>query len=173
MWVIWALWILILPLNWLLAAAGAACLHEIFHLAAVYLFGGSVRRIRVCPSGAVIEAEGICGGGELCAVLAGPLGSLLLVSLIRRNPVLGLCGLVQGCFNLLPLYPMDGGRILRLLLERTVPDRADRIARGIEGIALFLVTCLAAWAAIRFSPAIWLMIPLNLAAAGEKLRKRP
>ncbi len=115
-WVIWALWLLLLPFSWLLCALTAALVHEAFHIAAVILAGGSVRRICVGCFGARIEAEGTPGSREALCILAGPFGSLLLVCLIRRFPVLGLCGLIQGGFNLLPICPLDGGRALQSLI---------------------------------------------------------
>ena len=52
---------------------------------------------------------------EVSCPSAGPLVSLTLCLLSRWMPILGLCALVQGLFNLLPVYPMDGGRILQAI----------------------------------------------------------
>ncbi len=114
----WALLLLVLPLKWLLAAAAAAAFHELCHGAAVYALGGQVRDLTIGPFGAVMAVEGISGYREALCALAGPLGSLFLLIGIRYFPMLGLCGLVQGCFNLLPVYPLDGGRILRVILRK-------------------------------------------------------
>ena len=116
-WFLGALLILVLPLKWLVAATAAACIHELFHLAAILLQGGRIRRIIVRPLGAVIEAERIGGLREAVCALAGPLGSLLPVLMIHRFPLIGLCALVQGVFNLLPVYPMDGGRALLRMVD--------------------------------------------------------
>lgn len=51
----------------------------------------------------------------ICA-LSGPLGGLLLTLTIGYLPRLALCALVQSIFNLLPFYPLDGGRALRAML---------------------------------------------------------
>lgn len=115
-WILWALWILLIPAPWLLGAVAAACVHELCHIGAVCFFSGKVRRIAIGPFGAKIHAEGISGIQEAVCALAGPAGSFLCVGLIRIFPVFSLCALVQGLFNLLPVYPMDGGRALSCLI---------------------------------------------------------
>ena len=116
-WILWAIWILLFPAQWLFGAAAAACVHETGHILAVLLLGGNVQRIDIGPFGAKIHAVGIEGVREALCALAGPAGSFLCLLLIRKLPVLGLCALVQGCFNLLPVYPLDGGRVLSCLLK--------------------------------------------------------
>ena len=120
-WILWAVWILLIPAPWLLGAVAAACVHEMGHILAVLLLGGSVHRIVIGPFGAKIHAAGIDGYREAFCALAGPLGSFLCLLVIRRFPVLGLCALVQGSFNLLPIYPLDGGRALSCLPRRKKP----------------------------------------------------
>ncbi len=127
-WVIWAMWILLLPLNWLAAVMIAALFHELAHICAVYLLGGFVRRIILTPMGARIETENIFGLYEAICALAGPAANFAMVSMIHKYPIFGLCALVQGLFNLLPVYPLDGGRALRRILEWMLPQEYSRVA---------------------------------------------
>ena len=110
-----AMLILLLPLRWVFAAIFAAAFHEACHVLAVYLCGGTVRRICVGNRGAVIRADALPTGKELICILAGPIGSLLLVLFVRWIPRIALCGLFHAFYNLLPIYPLDGGRALRCI----------------------------------------------------------
>lgn len=122
-----ALLLLVLPIRWLVAAVLAAAFHEGCHMAAVYLLGGRCEGIRLSARGARMEASLSGFRRELLAVLAGPAGSLLLLSLYRVLPRVAVCAAVQGFYNLLPIEPLDGGRALRLCLEHWCQHRAEKI----------------------------------------------
>ena len=116
-WLMWALWILLIPARWLMGAVAAALIHELCHIAAICLLGGRVQAVVIGPFGAKIHIKDIDGTREALCALAGPAGSFLCLMFLRQFPVFGLCGLVQGIFNLLPVYPLDGGRALSCLLK--------------------------------------------------------
>ena len=116
---IWlALGLLFLPFSWLIAAILAACFHELCHVAAGKLCGVSFGRVTVGTGGAVMELQNPTRWEELAIAVSGPCGSLLLVLLMEKWPQLAICGLVQGLFNLLPVYPLDGGRMACCLLGK-------------------------------------------------------
>lgn len=109
--------ILLLPFRFLMAALAAATIHELCHLCVLALCSVPVLRIRIGPFGAVIRSGCLTPIQELVCAAAGPVGSILLLVTAEVFPLLAFCGLIQGIFNLLPVYPMDGGRILRILLS--------------------------------------------------------
>lgn len=146
--VIGAVALLVLPLRWILAVGTAAAVHELCHLAALYLCGVKVHEIRLGSCGAVIETEPVSPGRELICALAGPVGSLALLA-FPIFPVLSVAGLAQGCFNLLPIYPMDGGRALRCLLCLTCPKQTDRVVSVVERAAVMLLAGGGFWIAWR------------------------
>ena len=133
-----ALTLLVLPLPWVAAAALAAAVHELCHYLAIAALGGQVGRIAVGSGGAAMELGCLSPVRELLAAAAGPVGSLSLMLMGRFFPRLALCGLVQGLFNLLPIYPLDGGRILRRALELALPDRAAAAITCWTGFAFAL-----------------------------------
>lgn len=159
---IWlALLILLLPLPWLAAAFAAALFHEGCHLLAIRVLGGRVLGIRAGIGGAVIEAALPGEGRELLCALAGPMGSFLLLFFSHLFPRLALCGLVQGAFNLLPVYPLDGGRALRCGLGLAKPELPEKAERKIEGTVSVCLMIAAGAAALRLSLGI---LPIVLAA---------
>ena len=114
--ILWAFLLLVLPLRLMAASVTAALIHEFCHWLAICLCGERPDCVTIGAGGMVMETPPMEPGRELCCALAGPAGSFLLVLLYRLFPLLSLCALVQGCFNLLPVYPLDGGRALRCIV---------------------------------------------------------
>lgn len=127
--------LLILPVKWILGAFLAAAFHELCHIALIFALGGTVRRISIRPAGAEICVDPMTKGKELLCAAAGPAGSLLMCSFGHWFPELALCGFIQGIFNLLPIYPLDGGRIVRCLIAFFSPERAERITTRLSAVA--------------------------------------
>ncbi len=134
---------------------GFSLLHEWGHLLAIRALGGRVRDFRGQGQGFGLSAEGLSYQGELLAAAAGPLTSLLLgavfgsLALWRGSKSLWFCALANGALagmNLLPIMPLDGGRILRAFLAmHCQPHRARMIGNGAAIICLLPLLGLAFW----------------------------
>lgn len=132
-----ALAVLVLPLRWLGAVILAAVTHEACHWAAVRLCGGQVSRLSAGVMGAEMAVIGLNTWQELFCALAGPAGGLVLLSLSRFLPRTALCAGFQSLYNLLPVYPLDGGRALRCLCELILPGRAgEKVCETVHVICL-------------------------------------
>ena len=125
-------------------------LHELSHSYIAKRYGIKIKRIVLIPIGGVSEMEEIPKdpSQELRIALAGPLANLIIalisffILIIFRaslsSVLLGalyyfiVVNLLLGLFNLLPAFPMDGGRILRAFLAKRMSFvRATRLAATI------------------------------------------
>lgn len=97
----------------------AAALHELGHCLALRLLGIRVRGLTLGGEGGVLCADLTGELREAWAVFAGPGMNLLLYACFRcLQPEFSLCNLLLAAYNLLPVYPLDGGRLCRLILPR-------------------------------------------------------
>lgn len=130
-----------------------AALHEIGHILPARAFGAVVTYVRISGMGAFVHVEsakGITPRQDFLIAVGGPLVSALLsvvlcaiawplwqaqglVVLIQRNApalLVTLAGtnILLTIFNLLPVFPMDGGRALNALLAFYLrPARAGQM----------------------------------------------
>ncbi len=153
--------LLILPLRWILAALTAGLFHELCHGLAVALCGGEISQLRLGRSGAVLEINELPPKKEWLCAMAGPLGSGLLILLFPYFPRVAFCAMVHCAYNLLPIYPLDGGRALRCALSKCTDRTKIRICSILETGTLILLTLCALYLFIFKELGI-----LPLAAAG-------
>lgn len=169
-----ALMLLVLPLKWILAAVMAALVHEGFHVLAIYLCGGRLRSFRIGNGGAVLETEPLTRGKELFCALAGPVGGLLLLLIARQIPRIALCATIQSLYNLLPVYPLDGGRVLRCATERWLGDTgAQRVCLWSERVFYAAVVALGLYGTFCLGLGLLPLIPAVFLLMRIKSRKIP
>ena len=112
-WLVLALMLLLFPLKFLAGVLIAALVHECGHLLAIRLTGGQVLSLRLRAGGAEIETAPMKPGKEALCAIAGPAAGALTIFAWQWFPELAVAGLVQTVFNLIPVYPLDGGRLVR------------------------------------------------------------
>jgi Zn-dependent protease len=147
------------------AVFGCIVLHEIGHALAARAYGVGTRDITLYPIGGVASLERMPEkpGREIAIALAGPAVNLAIAVALFLGLYAGFellpgssatdpieqfairvlqANLFLGAFNLLPAFPMDGGRVLRALLAlRMSRLRATAVAAGVGTIVagIFLV----------------------------------
>jgi Zn-dependent protease len=146
----------------LLAAFGCVVLHELGHALTARQFGIGTRGITLLPIGGVASLERMPRQPlqELCIAVAGPLVNVAIAAALFfiSAPLAAFSAtdlLVPGSlnwlnqlfwinavlvlFNMLPAFPMDGGRVLRSVLAMVVSHvQATRIAAGVGKIMAVL-----------------------------------
>ena len=142
---------------------GCVVLHELGHALAARHYGSRASRILLLPIGGMAQFDSLPRQprSELIIALAGPAVNYVLIGVLvlgfgwpaslaevgvptrlaEVSSALLLINLAMGLFNLLPAFPMDGGRVLRALLAmRFGHARATRwAARSGQAIALLCV----------------------------------
>lgn len=140
--------------GFVLAIFGCVVVHELGHALAARKYGVETADITLLPIGGIARLQRIPDqpAQEFVIALAGPTVNLaivvgLLIGGIRLPgaiddpqhlvagdflPKLLEVNMFLALFNLLPAFPMDGGRVLRALLAMTLPyARATRLAASI------------------------------------------
>lgn len=135
-----SLMVLLIPLRWLLAWVSSVVIHESFHILALYCLDKRYDSIHVGINGVRIHTTPMSLCEELVCAIAGPFGGLLLMLTGKWMPILALCSGFQSLYNLLPVYPQDGGRALRCAAYLLFPDRwAQMICDVTEYVCLIVV----------------------------------
>jgi Zn-dependent protease len=161
-------------LLWLVALFGSVVVHELAHSLVARRRGGEVHEILLFPLGGISKLERLpeTASDEFAVAIVGPLTSLALgVAALAAGAALGgslvpidLLGgawlvrlgwlnLLLGTFNLLPAFPLDGGRVLRALLERrhdllTATRIATRVGHALAGTLIVVGVLFDVWLAL-------------------------
>ena len=164
---------------------GAVLLHELGHALTARHYGIPTRAITLYPIGGVAEIMGPprTPKQEIAIAVAGPAVNFVLAALFGlvslTLPETGLipmfvsalawANLGLGLFNLLPAFPMDGGRVLRAALTgRYGPLRATVIAAGLGKVAavgLFIAGFFGNPWLMFIAPVLWFIGDRELKAA--------
>jgi Zn-dependent protease/CBS domain-containing protein len=135
---------------------GSVLAHELSHAVVARRFGLKVKEITLFIFGGAATLEGetkrpldealIAGVGPLTSLVLGAI--LLGIDAVIKQPQLaaitgwlGFINLTLGFFNLIPGFPMDGGRILHAVLWKLRGDRsvATRNAAGVGRLFGYLL----------------------------------
>jgi len=156
---------------------GCVLLHELGHALMARRFGIGTEDITLYPIGGVARLQRMprAPGAELLIALAGPAVNFAIAAGVVALFLLGefglgltwslgsflgqllLVNLCLGLFNLIPAFPMDGGRVLRAILSTAVGRaRATQVA---SAIGQFLAVAFA------FAAVVWTHNPIHVLLA--------
>ena len=169
-----AMMLLMLPLKWMLAAAIAATHHELCHLVAIRLCRGDIHSFSLSVDGANLDVSSLSPAKELICSLAGPIGGLSLLLFSRWIPRIAVCAAFQSLYNLLPIYPLDGGRALWCGITMLLPPKkAGKFCKCIEKVCLSAILLTAVYGSVHLKLGIASLFPAILIFTHTKFRKTP
>ena len=129
-----------LPIQWLLGWLAAAAVHELSHYLTLKACGVKVYSCLVGPLGAVIETETMKWWQEFLSTLAGPVGGGILIFAAKHFPHAAICAFFHSAYNLLPMYPLDGGRLLRCTAAAIFTPRITMVlSESVTCIVLIMI----------------------------------
>lgn len=147
----------------LLTLFAIVLIHELGHVVCAKSFGWNVIRIELLPFGGVAETDdrGRSSSFQEAAVaLAGPLQNAWMALFAVIMGKLGLwdsewCGYfikanaMIGLFNLLPILPLDGGKVMQALIGRWLPYYRTLVLCALVSLLLSLLLAAAAVSGVR------------------------
>jgi len=135
----------------------AVALHELGHIIALSSLRIKIHSLRLRMCGAQIETAPLSYLQELIVASAGPTVNFLLLCLYReKDPLAALINFCLLIYNLLPLYPLDGGRIINSLLQLLLPQRiAETIVHLIGAITLCSIICFSCYLTCVWHAGLW------------------
>ena len=160
-----------------------ALLHECGHVFCSEKMGFTCKKIMVMPYGAsaVCELEGIRAGDEIKLALAGPLVNAVVCVFTAGlwwfvpetyafTDVVFYANLAMLAVNLLPAYPLDGGRVAGCVLTKIFSKRVAnivlRVTAGVFSAGLFVGFFLS-----KYNPTLLAFSLFLLCSALEKAPK--
>jgi stage IV sporulation protein FB len=159
--------------GWMLVLFTCVVVHELAHSIVAHSKGIDVHEIDLLPIGGVSRLERLPDDwrDESAIAVAGPLASLgialaaFMTAAVAGHALLpptlwsgnllvrlGWANLVLAGFNLLPVFPMDGGRVLRAQLER----RRTRVEATRQAVVLSRIAA-AAMIGLGVAYNVWLV----------------
>lgn len=152
-------------------------IHELGHVAAAYLFGIRVISIQMLPFGGVAimdDTSKLTVLREIVIALAGPFQNAVMIAsaLVLRSFGVGdaafLDYIIQGnmmiaLFNLLPILPLDGGKVIQALISTVLPYHKTLLWNGRISVLFSTLVILNAVRPLLFEQG---MVQLNLLMIG-------
>ncbi len=102
-------------------------IHELGHVLVAYIFKWNIKSIKILPFGGVVIFNELINKPlkeEFLIIIAGPIFQLLAsfaIYYITKDTLVFTYSNLLFMFNLLPIYPLDGSRVLNIVFNVLMP----------------------------------------------------
>ena len=136
-----ALAVLLFPFQWVIAWFAATAVHELGHYLLLRTFNINIFKVQIGSYGVLMHTGPQTLLQSAICSLAGPIAGFMLLILSEFNPILSICGFIQSVFNLLPIYPLDGGAALYALIGIISDEhKAEKYIQVIGNATILIIT---------------------------------
>ena len=132
-----------------------AFIHELGHIIVGILLGLKPKTLKIMPFGlaVIFEDNGLRKEEykkveikKIIVALAGPFINLIImfIGILLNEELIIYSNLLITLFNLIPIYPLDGGRILKSIMRLKKEKReADKLINKTSNILVIIMTALS------------------------------
>ena len=152
-----------------------AFIHELGHMITGILLKLKPKTLMLMPFGISItfetyEYKKLVEIKKIFIAIAGPLTNLIICIIVRylhinydTKHLIMFSNILIALFNLIPIYPLDGGRILKGIIRLKYEEiRADKIVNDVSNIMIIILTALSSITILYFKNVAILFILIYL-----------
>lgn len=148
-------------------------MHELSHMIMALIVGVDIDEIVLLPFGASAKYSGnITLIKEFLIAIAGPITTLFF-SILYHNNTYTMVNILIFLFNMIPIYPMDGGRILKVFFALIFKKKvAEKISLYSDIVMIILLVFLATFLLFQYNNPSLLIMSIYILKISREERKK-